>query len=201
MSKLKLLFGAALALMAFAAVSTSASAAYTAEISPAGEIEGISNGRVTFGSGPEIECNLTLYSNLNSSVSVEVGASLGSVTEVEIEECEGGSGVVVLNLPWSLTIAAILGTAPDNMTGLLFDINNASFNLSVFEGIVNCLYQGTAGALLAAVDTGTNTYSTGNIEVLEEIQLPKHSGSFLCPGEGGLEGEFSVEPSQSITVR
>jgi hypothetical protein len=198
MRKLKLLFTAAIALVAFAALSTSAGAA-TAEIDPAGAIASESNGRLTFGSSPTIQCNVTLNGTLASSVELSVGRRLGEVTEVRIRECAGGSVSAILSPPWEMTISAILGTAPDNLTGLLFAIDGAAFNLSVFGGFVNCLYIGDAGALLNAVDTGRNTYSTGTIDALEEVQLPRGGGGGLCPDEGGFAGEFDVT-SQRIVV-
>lgn len=203
MSKLKLLFAAAIALVAFAAMASSASA-LTARVESGGSISSASLGKVTFGgSSITIECNLTLNGRLNTSVSLAVGSTLGTTTEVRIANCTGGSVSGVLNLPWQLVINEILtsGGAPttENLTGLLFEIVNSSFNLSVFGGLVNCLYQGTAGALLEVTKLRAATYSSALLIALETIQIPKHSGS-LCPAEGTFAGTFGLSPLQTMTI-
>lgn len=199
MSKLKLLFAAAVALVAFAAVASSASA-FTARVEAGGNITSVSLGKITFGSGPEIECNLTMRGTLARSVELTANATMGAINEVRWANCTGGTVERVLNLPWSLTVNRINGTLPDSATGIYFNLVGTAFNLSTFFELVNCLYAGTARATLATNDTGTNTYTSGLIRADETVLLPFIRGSGLCPEEGGFAGTFRLEAQQSITV-
>jgi hypothetical protein len=198
MSKVKLLFAAAIAIVAFAAVASSASA-YRAAVSRAGAISSVSLGKITFGSGPEVECNLTLNGTLASSVELTAGTSMGAINEVRWANCTGGTVGGVLGLPWNLSVDSIGGTLPNEATELYFDLRGSAFNLSVFFGIVNCLYAGDSSATLAVNDTGTNTYTSGLITADETIQLPFIRGSGACPEEGGFAGTFNLT-SQTLTV-
>lgn len=194
----KLLVTTALALVALFAL-TGVASAYSAAVSPAGEISSPSEGKVSFTSGEiTIRCNLTLTGELAETVELTSGSSMGEVSSVEWANCENGNVRAVLGLPWNLSVSATLGTLPDSGTGLQFSVDGASFQLSVFGGFVNCLYRGNALALLATNDTGTNTYSTGNITSSANA-LAKVSGA-LCPESGTLSGTFRLSPQQSLTV-
>ncbi len=200
MSKLKLLVVAAIAVVAVAAFASSASA-FRATVSRGGAISSVSAGKITFGnSAPRIECNLTLNGSLLTSFEITANTQMGEVTEVRIANCSGGEVERVLNLPWRITVNTALGRGPDSYTGILFNIVNAAFNLNTFFRTINCLYSGTAGALLSLNDTGTDTYTTAGIRALETVQLPLSRGGELCPREGSFAGTFGLSPQQSITV-
>jgi hypothetical protein len=107
MSKLRLLFAAAIAMLAFAAFASPASAD-TAEIDPAGRIENVSNGKLTFGSSITIQCDVTLNGTLAAAVNVTVGTQIGSVTEVRVANCTGGNVSSINDLPWPISTACIV---------------------------------------------------------------------------------------------
>jgi hypothetical protein len=199
----KLFLTAAMALVALFAATGVASAA-NATVEPGGAISSVSLGKVSFsGSGITIRCNLTLNGSLaRGPIELLRGRTLGSIREVLIRECEGGNVSAILNLPYTITIETILGTIPSAITGLLFTLPRAAFNLSVFGGFVNCLYEGTQGALLGLTAVaGTREpwrYTTGLITTLAS-RLPLRSGSG-CPPEGTMNGTFSLT-RQTISVR
>lgn len=192
----KWLLIAALALVALTAASSGASAA-SFRISPGGAISSPSVGKLSFtGSGLTIACNVTLNGTLSNALLLKVaGTVFGAVTAVRIANCEGGNVSGVLNLNWPLKYNSILGTLPEAVTGILFDIERASFNLSTFFELVNCLYEGTAGALLSV--SGRNPYTTGGIRALETVRLPLHEGEG-CPATGSMRGSFTIT-AQTIT--
>jgi hypothetical protein len=193
MRKLTMPVAVATALLVLALAVPTAGAA-TAEVDPAGPMTAPSIGRIVV--GPGTECAITLTGTLAAAVEVAPGAQFGSVTEVEIENCVGGTVTGVLGLPWRLTVGEILpfGQGPINpsmVTGLLFNIATAAFNVNV-SGLVNCLYAGTAGALLATTQTGTTTYTTGSLDALETIRVPFVRGIFACPRTASIEGSFAL---------
>jgi hypothetical protein len=203
MSKLKLLFAAAVALVAFAALTASASA-FRATIAAGGNISSASLGKITFGTSPTIQCSLTLNGTLKTSAELTAGETLGSINEVRIAACSGGEVEEVLSLPWPVTVKSVPSGLPDSATSLAVNLKRTAFLLSTFFNIVNCLYgeEGTriAGGTLGLTDTGTNRYTTGLLRADETVQLRKVSGSGSCPAEGGFRGTFGLSPTQSITV-
>jgi len=197
MRKLTLLFVITVALAAHA----SSAGAYSFEVSPGGEVEAPSEGLMTFESGASgPRCGITLTGTIASSGAIAAGNHFGAITGVLIEGCEEGSISGMLNLPWNITIEAILGSLPSSMTGLLLTIENWSILFGIFSGFISCLYQGNPGFLLELENLSANTYSTGRALWLEEIQLPKHSGSILCPESIGFAGELYFQPLQTIVV-
>lgn len=180
--------------------------ASAAEVVPGGPIESPSLGMLTFGSSPEIECNVTLNGSLEESVNTEAGAHIGEITEVTIdrESCVGGRVAGVSGLPWELTYVEALpeqGSLPRGVEALYFNLNNVHFHLSVFFGIVNCYYAGNAGAILETPSgdgEASNPYLTGLNIADSSVLLPSQpESSGACPEEGGMEGSFSIE-QQSI---
>jgi hypothetical protein len=195
MSK-KLFIGAALALVALLAATGSA-AAFTASVSPAGEITSTTSSAEFIGGSTTIRCPLTLRGSLNSSVTLTEGQSLGSITRVEIGTCSGGNSVTVLNLPWTLPYTSTEGTLPNEATEVNFNVRGASFNLGLFGNFVNCLYSGNQPSILTV--SGTNPYTSGTIST-EPTSLPLIRGGFGCPSTGRMRATFSLSPSQRITV-
>jgi hypothetical protein len=177
--------------IAAASCATPADASTGAIIEPAGAIEAPSSGKVTFGSGPAVACDLTLVGSLvEGPIDVESGEAIGSITEAAFANCEGGSVAGVLNLPWTLRANAALGTPPEAATGLLLTIEGMDLALTVFGGFINCLYGGAEGLLLT-LNAG-DPYTTGALSLLEAVQLAFVRGSGFCPSEGGLSGTFAL---------
>jgi hypothetical protein len=201
----RVLLTAGMTLVALLAMGGVAAAA-NATISPAGEIGAVNLGKLSFtGGGITVRCNLTIQSTLaRGPIELARGRTFGRTFEVKIAECEGGQvSAPLLNLPWTLTIESILGTIPSAITGLLFTLQRASFNLSVFGGFVNCLYEGPQGALLAMTAVaGTREpwrYQNGLITMLA-TRLPLIRGGFGCPSEGTMSGTI-FPTGETISVR
>lgn len=206
MNKVKLLFAAVLALLAFATVVSTASA-FRATVARGGAISAASLGRITFGLGasPTIQCSMTLNGSLRTSAELTVGETLGSISEVRIEACSTGSGwEEVLELPWPLTVKTISRGLPDSATSLEVQIRRFAIEAGALIGSSNCLYaeEGTriAGGILGLTDTGTNTYTTGLLRLDEGVALRLFSGTFGCSSEINLRGSFRLTPQQSLTV-
>jgi hypothetical protein len=205
MSKLKLLFAATVAVVAFSAMVSSASAE-RAEIRNGGNIASGSLGKITFGNGPTIQCSLTLNGSLTTSATIVSGQQIGSITEVNINRssCSGGEVSGVLSLPWAITLDGVPAGLPDNATAMRVKLRRTAFRLSTFFGFINCLYAETgstsAGGSLALNDTGTNRYTTGLLTADAAVQLPLISGGEGCPEEGSFAGTFGLTAQQSITV-
>ena len=203
MSKLKLLFATTVALVAFAALTSSAGA-FRAEIRNGGSISAVSLGKITFGNGPTIQCSLTLNGTLATSATISAGSRMGAISEVAISACSGGEIEEVLNTPWNITIKSIPSGLPDSVTSLSLNFRGLAFLINPFFGIPNCLYaeEGTRvlGGILGLTDTGTNTYTSGLIRLDETIQIRWFTGSVGCPSEGSFRGTFRLNPTQSITI-
>ncbi len=188
MSKLRLLLAAVTAIVAFATYATPASAD-TAEIDPGGRMDLVSVGRITFGIGVTVACNLTLSGSLATSANVWIGAIIGSVTATRFANCSGGSISSMNDLPWPIRLNEIWPYfGLNDILWLGLDLPGLDVTFSVFGGFVNCRYEGTGRAILELVDTGTNTYNVADFILDESTWLPRIGGSGLCPGETNLAG-------------
>lgn len=186
---------AAIAVVAFAAVSGTA-AAGEFQFSPGGAITGASLGPVTFsGSGITITCNLTLRGTVTSArVPKVAGTSYGEITSVSVGRCTGGTASV-LNLPWPVVYNSILGSLPEGVTGVSLTVQRAGFKLNSLG--LECLYGGSLTSLLAV--TGSNPYTTGLYAIPSGSSVPFVSGSPLCPRTGSMSGTFGISPTQTVT--
>lgn len=195
--KIKVLLGA----VATLAIATATAAAYDLELSPAGEAEAVSDGRVIFTrSSINIECVLTLELDLAGIVvdADERSVQLGEVIDVQWSECVGGEWRAFLGLEWAVDVVAVLGTLPTEATGLGLEIPNFALQLSVFGGFVNCLWAGPL-PLLATLTAGKEpgTYELGVVSM--HGNLPLVSG-FLCGSTLAISGDFGLEPTQVVTI-
>jgi hypothetical protein len=205
LKKTKLAVALVVALSAMGILTANAFAV-SASVERAGAVN--ATGSSTFeGSGISIVCPLTLSNSLlRGPIVVARGNQIGEVTGVTIGACNGGAVESVLNTPWRLTINDSLPTVASlttrNATGLLLNINGAAFNLSVFGGFVNCLYSGTAGALLTMTHTAREsvTYTANSLRALEGVSLPLARGGFGCPANGHFAGTFALSATQTITL-
>jgi len=202
----KVLLVAGIALAGLLAGSTTAAATFRMTLSSAGAISMASLGRLTFGTAPTVQCNVTLRGTLaRGPIEMTSGESFGSVTEVRVANCTGGTWERPLNLNWPLRFISILqGIAPDEIEYIGYMIEGFSWNWSTYFSIVNCLYGfGIANGLPAALalnDTGRNTYTTALSQLIETAQVPFVRGSEACPSEGPWKGLLGLSAQQRITV-
>lgn len=205
----KFLVATAMALVGVFGMAAPA-AALEATAAPAGAIESPSSGEISFRGGAfTIRCPLTLNGNLRAGpIALASGAQFGTTTEVRIGRCSGGTVERVLNLPWNLKVETILpaGFTRENITGFLFRIERAAFQLAVFGEAIRCLYEGNAGALIRLTNRGEDrrggwTYGTERIEALASVRLPLIRGGEFCPASGTFSGRFELRPAQVLTVR
>jgi len=192
-----------LAALAMLVAVSGAANAYTMRFEPGGSITATSSALTFEGSGISVICPVTLNGTLSrESIELTANRQIGSITEVSIRRtsCSGGSVSGVLSLPWSMTLNTTLGTAPNELTGLLVNVVGSSFNLEIFGGFINCLYSGTGGALLGLTTTETpGTYRIGTLSALRAVELPLHSGAG-CPARGHFTGSFTLATTQRVAV-
>ena len=163
---------------------------------------------VTFeGSGISIVCPLTVeLSLLRGPIAISRGSQWGEVGGVRIGSCTGGSVSGTLGMPWRVTLndslPTIMSLTTRNATGLLFTANGVQFNLSVFGGFVNCLYEGNAGWLMPLTHTfsGSATYTGRTLEGLTAVNLSLIRGGFGCPSTGHFNGNFMLATTQTIAL-
>jgi hypothetical protein len=197
----RLALACAVALVALVAATASASA-LTVRVSPAGAITATSSGRVTFAGSSIIrpECNLTIRGTIFAGPIEKVaGNSIGQVTAVQITNCSGLDSVTVLGLPWLIVYLASEGTLPNAVTAVRLGIQTAQFEMRGLPLAGDCLYGGLA--LVRLLVSGSNPYTTGALPSLgSAAPLSKRGGGFLCPGSGWLDGNFTLSPTQTITL-
>jgi len=138
---------------------------------------------------------------LRTSGTIAVNETLGSITEVRIANCTGGSVERVLSLPWPLTLRAVPSGLPDSATSFEVNIVGFAINFSTFFEIPNCLYRGTAAAILSLNDTGTDRYTTGLLRFNEAVTIPFIRGSEACLESLAIRGSASFVPTQAIVIR
>lgn len=205
-TKLKRLLAVGTALTATCALTSGLARAEYMSIEPGEAISAVSQGRVTFSGGEiSILCEMTLNGTLNSAEAMEAveGRPFGSVTEVRITGCSGGTVERALSLPWPLTYHSVEGTMPNEVRAVLFGIEGARFNVTAFFGLVVCLYgNGEAGAarLNLRATEAEWVYTSGTLESLAEVRLRLARGGEACPATAGLTGTFRLSPTQEVAV-
>lgn len=142
-----------------------------------------------------IECAVTLEGSFHSATINKVrGALIGHVSRgiVRGETCVGGSATILQEkLPWHVTYRGFTGTLP-NITGVQFDLSRSAIRVSVFGGLVSCLYQengvvGGRGTVNVEAGGGGATLTPD-----PSARLPKFEGGGLCPTEAGFTENGSV---------
>lgn len=172
------------------------------DIDPAGSVSMPSAGKVSFGETPQVSCNITLNGSIEPEVQMIRGEDLGSVTSVSIRNCEGGSISAVLDLPWPIEYESVEGTLPNEITGLVGNMEGVALNVSVFGGIVNCLYSGLYRVYIATFPIFLSRWGVLAVIILPEdaLRLALARGSMLCPAELVASGEFSISPEQVFEI-
>lgn len=191
----------ALALAALVALAGSAQA-YNMAISLGGSIS--ADSEIVFRDSRgiiNVTCKLTLDGTLAAGpIAIATGNQIGQVTGATVGTCRGGSVTFLVPAPWSVTINTALGTLPNAMTGLLLDIRDFAFELTVeiLRFTVRCLYRGPAGVLVGV--EGSNPYRTRDTIVFLGNTIAKDTGTASCPAAGAAAGTARLTPTQTITV-
>lgn len=189
---------------AFIAVASSASSAGGAEfrVEPAGAIRATSIGKVRFRGGEiNLECNLVLTGNLLRGFVKVNGERMGEITRVQWENCVGGQIANTLNLPWPVTYFWILGELPAAVTRIDFEIVRFEVMLSIFGGVIRCLYgEGTSLGAWSVLE-GRNPYIMSVIESEPERLVPVNEevSSEVCPATITVTGSFRLNAQQRLT--
>jgi len=151
----------------------------------------------------EVRCAVTLEGSFHSSTLSKVNEQLvGYVTSAKVAEagCSGGKArALTETLPWHIRYESFAGTLP-TITSIGVRLVGAAFLIEVFG--VSCLYL-TEASHPARGQINLSSGVATSLRALESPAIPKHSGSFLCPGEGVFRGTTTSLTSQSggsITV-
>lgn len=154
-----------------------------------------------------IECAVTLEGSFHSATIRKVpGALIGHVTRaiVKNETCTGGSATILQEkLPWHVTYDSFTGRLP-NITGVKLLLHRTAFRVSVFGGLVTCLFQENG---VARARGTANVEAGGAITTITPdaaARIPRFEGSGLCPTEGGFTEDGAVTllgTTARITVR
>ncbi len=188
--------------------------ALVAVVEPSGAIEAPSSGEISFRGGLiTIRCPVTLGGSVSGGpIEVSRGAQFGSLTDVRVGRCSGGSVERVLinnrERAWPAKIETVLpvGGTREELRGLLFFLERAAFQLATFGEAVACLYEGPAFGLIRAINLGEDgsggwRYSTERVDALTTASFRLVSGGELCPANGSFSGRFELRPLLTITVR
>jgi hypothetical protein len=183
-------------------LAAASASAYDMTIAPAGAITAESSA-LSFSDSNRIinvVCPVTFGGSLDSGpIQIASGNQFGLIDGVSVGTCSGGSAVGLVNSGWELTVNSVLGTAPNGLTGILFNIENYSkqYTIRVLGLTIVCLYRGTALGLMSV--TGSNPYRTTSGTFLGNL-IPKFSGHSACPPNARPTGALSFIPAQTITV-
>jgi hypothetical protein len=195
---IRMSFAAALA-AALLALPSQAAATPIVEVEPSGAFTATSSGKLTFGEGPEVACNVTIGGTLASSFAMIAGASAGSIGSFRAASCEGGTFGAVLSQPWDLEYQGLVGPEPEAASAMAFAIDGFAVNFSTFFGLVNCLYAGTATVQLEL--SGGNPWQSGQLVFDEAVQLPFIRGSGACPGEIAVRGALTPDQLRAVKAK
>jgi hypothetical protein len=201
----KLLVLAGLALVAFSAAASSATAASGISIAPA-EIFGTRPlGEITFsGGGVSISCRLSMLGQF-TRVLVAIEAQIGHL-EGFFLNCLSGGGFIeeFLNLPWPITVNKINDLAPSSVpaeraTSTILSMRGAAIKFLRLGRFFNCLY-GAPEVVFTVRAPVTRTgapkeYRWGLLTIREasrptEARYALARGEALCPAEVTVRGMF-----------
>jgi len=185
-------------LVATVATAGAASGAFV-DMEPSGAVTFASSPKLTFRAGGRaVECTTTLHGRMRAGPISLAEGTAGEVTEGTMSSCAGGTvRELLFRERWTIKAETTLGTAPNEVTGVVFKIEGFAFALSTFGEFLNCLYSGTVKALMPL--TGTAYYEIGTLRVLESSSLRKVSG-FGCPESGTIIGNLSLTPGETKTL-
>lgn len=195
----------AVALMA--ATSTPAMARTAIGLNPAGGIEAISEGRLTFrgGAGVQIFCDVTFRGVFVPLIRKMRGTSVGMITSATTRNCEGrvlvGTPTWIFLTPIMITYESFLGTLPE-ITGILVRFQPLNFRINETEGgrlTAECLYEGDVGALIPVEMREAERF---RFLEADRVRLKAERSRFVenCEANGVLMGSFRISPRQRITL-
>jgi hypothetical protein len=100
-------------------------------------------------------------------------------------------------LPWHILYISFRGTLP-TISSIRVSLRGASFLLRAAG--VTCLYEATtANPAFGEIEVNAEGKVTG-LRAEEATRILKHSGSFLCPGEGTFAGTAHVTQQGNATA-
>jgi hypothetical protein len=140
-----------------------------------------------------VSCPVTLEGSFHSTtVSKVSNALIGFVSRASVtsSSCNGGGATILTaTLPWHIMYDSFTGTLP-TITGVNTLLTRTAYLVNVFG--VNCLYQENGvNRSRGRINVGAGGV-VGTLTPDANIQLPKFSGSFLCPSSAGFQGAGTV---------
>ncbi|HXE45939.1 MAG TPA: hypothetical protein VN635_12175 [Conexibacter sp.] len=156
--------------------------------------------RIVFSNGQiRVQCNLRLGGGTNERIiKKETTTTIGSITNGEVEECEGGTATLRREtLPWSTRYRSFTGTLP-RIRSSSESVIRATFRIREREGLeceaateVNHPLVFIIGNSSEQAETGLET--TGEAEYItadSTHRIPLRGEGFLCAfaGEGEISG-------------
>lgn len=164
---------------------------------PPGAMTLASSGNISFTSGFfTVECEATLGGSMRAGPISISGVAAGEVTSARMGGCRGGTIREALfreRTPWTIKAESVLGTAPEEATGLMVTIENFAFSGTFAE--LTCLYSGTVRVLFPLTENNYYDIGTGRIV---ETRLRKVSGSGLCAETGTLSGSLAFAAAHRV---
>lgn len=207
---------AVVAVILVAWVSVAQATVTRVTISRGGAITEASEGFVTLreSGGIAVECRLLLRGSLVSGT-VGIERQIGEITAATWSECRGGTVTSTLHLPWALHAGGIMlyldasracniprpvedPNAGPASCGVLVLSSEVSADVSVFGGLVRCLYSGGLGILFSR-DLTTGRVGVFPSGFLLTSTLRRASGA--CGETGTVSGNLAPpSPEQFVTL-
>jgi hypothetical protein len=151
--------------------------------------------------GQNVVCHVSIEGSFHSrTISKVARALIGYISEVRVQRpCNANSAGEAWaltaqegrteSLPWHILYERFIGALP-TITGIEVTLDNAAFLVNVAG--LNCLYQATTASPMRGIIAREGGGKATGLRAEESSLIPKHEGSFLCPGSGKLKGNGIV---------
>ena len=193
----RLLAAVVLALAALA-IACGAASAETMNLEPAGAIEAVSNGLVTFETEMgNISCRLVYRGELQRSFAMIEGTQFGRITSTSASECSGGV-IRPLEPIYRLVYTRLLGE-PLHPGGFLFGIYEINYLIEV-PILFSCLYLVNGGALMRIEEEPPFAIEFRFLQATTIVRTIKLSGAFECPRSILIRGQMILTRRQFISI-
>jgi hypothetical protein len=162
------------------------------------------------GGGASVVCEVTIEGSFHSRTLSKVSGQLvGYITSAMVKHpcienegwalngTENQGEAPVTTLPWHILYISFRGPLP-RIERIRLSLVNTGFLVRVFG--VGCLYKSTAARPLFGDITVSETGQATFLNPDPTVQVPKFSGSFLCPNEGELSGAGAIRLQGSTTT-
>lgn len=178
------------------AITCGTASAETMFLEPAGRIEAISNGSVTFeAEGANVSCPVALTGSLRESFTMRAGTPAGSVRWATAGECSGGT-MGFLGVIAELLYKETLGV----LEGILFRFTYIEFLISV-PILFSCLYRIDGGGLFGVMrEREPPVVGFAMLQTTTIVRTTKLSGLLECPRSIVMNGSFTLRPGQYVHV-